>query len=48
VASPVPTFCDKAEFIALGKNDKLSLETANVIIKHNQNGIKLCGWKAPK
>lgn len=42
------TFCAIAHPIYISKNDVLTEKTLIAIIKLNEKGEELCGWKAPK
>ncbi|QDX22117.1 hypothetical protein FP568_13200 [Pandoraea pnomenusa] len=41
----VDTGCNWTSPIYVSKADVLSDETAKAILKHNQTGAKVCGWK---
>jgi hypothetical protein len=43
--APEPTLCDLGP-IRVRKGDVLTLDTADQIIKHNERGQKVCGWKS--
>ena len=42
------TACEIFQPIYVSKNDKLTDESAKVILRHDLLGAKLCGWKAVK
>ena len=44
-AGPADTFCDVARPIYFDKADQVSTRTELAIIKHNEKGAALCGWK---
>ena len=41
------TFCLNAKPIFFDPADRLTRKTENDIIKHNEKGAELCGWKPP-
>lgn len=45
-SGPVPSaFCDNAKPIYLSHGDMLTAETLRGIVRHNEKGETLCGWK---
>ena len=41
------SYCDNAFPIPFDRADVVTPQTETLIIKHNEKGEALCGWKAP-
>jgi hypothetical protein len=39
------SYCDNASPIYLSRADVLTDQTELAVIKHNEKGVALCGWK---